>query len=377
MAYTKTSAEDKAMSRFTELLIDRIKEIQTDWSKPWIGPASHYPRNISGRPYNGSNSLMLMLHAEKEGYDIPVYATFERIMSLNLDKNKKPLDLPTVAVQRGEKSFPVFLTTFTVIDKETKEKIKFDDYKKLPDDEKEKYNVYPKQQVYNVFNLAAQTNLREARPEMYQQFADEFAPKLKVVNGEKFSFEPVDVAIEKGQWYCPVHLEYQDQAYYRKSDNSIHLPTREQFVDGESFVSTFFHEATHERQNALGLLKPSKFGDQSYSVSELEAEMSAALICQKYNITKTIKPESCAYLKSWLENINESPEYLKNMLANVKKESSQVMQRIDLIKSRIDQDKDLTVLEEAAEKVDFTEKAVTEHHPELVAEQSVGYHRHR
>jgi antirestriction protein ArdC len=373
MAYTKTSAEDKAMSRFTELLIDRIKEIQTDWNKPWIGPASHYPRNISGRPYNGSNSLMLMLHAEKEGYDIPVYATFERIMSLNLDKNKKPLDLPTVAVQRGEKSFPVFLTTFTVIDKETKEKIKFDDYKKLPEDEKEKYNVYPKQQVYNVFNLAAQTNLREARPEMYQQLAEEFAPKLKVVDGETFSFEPVDVAIEEGQWYCPVHLEYQDQAYYRKSDNSIHLPTREQFVDGESFVSTFFHEATHERQNALGLLKPSKFGDQSYSVSELEAEMSAALICQKYNITKTIKPESCAYLKSWLENINESPEYLKNVLANVKKESAQVMQRIDEIQERIKQQADVNDVDRDGIT---NEVCHTEVETELVA-QDVPIHRSR
>lgn len=73
-------------------------------------------------------------------------------------------ELPRVSVLRGEKSFPVMLTTFTCIHKETKEKIKYDDYKKLSDDEKEQYNVYPKMQVFRVFNVA-QTNLQEARPE--------------------------------------------------------------------------------------------------------------------------------------------------------------------------------------------------------------------
>ena len=52
--------------------------------------------------------------------------------------------------------------------KETKEKIKYDDYKKLSDDEKEQYNVYPKMQVFRVFNVA-QTNLQEARPELWQK----------------------------------------------------------------------------------------------------------------------------------------------------------------------------------------------------------------
>jgi hypothetical protein len=104
--------------------------------------------------------------------------------------------------------------------------------------------------------------------------------------------------------------------------------------------------------------------------------MSAALICQKYGITKLPKAESCAYLKSWLEHLDESPDYLKNVLTNVKKESSSIMQRIDLIQSRIDQGKDLTVLEEPALQ-EKSEKVITEQHPELVAEQSVGYHRHR
>jgi hypothetical protein len=74
--------------------------------------------------------------------------------------------------------------------------------------------------------------------------------------------------------------------------------------------------------------------------------------------------------------LDESPDYLKNVLTNVKKESSSIMQRIDLIQSRIDQGKDLTCLEEPTLEEKQSEK-VSERQPEAIAEQSVGYHRHR
>lgn len=69
-----------------------------------------------------------------------------------------------MSVLKGEHSFPVMLTTFTVVNKETKEHIKWEDYKLLSQEEREKYNVYPKLQTYHVFNVA-QTNLKEVRPE--------------------------------------------------------------------------------------------------------------------------------------------------------------------------------------------------------------------
>lgn len=96
---------------------------------------------------------LLLLHCEKEGYKIPRFCTFDCVQKLN-KSGKDGEELPRVSVLRGEKSFPVMLTTFTCIHKETKEKIKYDDYKKLSDDEKEQYNVYPKMQVFRVFNVA-------------------------------------------------------------------------------------------------------------------------------------------------------------------------------------------------------------------------------
>ena len=171
------SSEDKALDKFAEMMIEKIKTLQNDWKKPWFTDKSiSWPRNLSGREYNGMNALLLMMHCEKQGYKLPVFCTFDRVAGLNYTKDKQGVrqqikdnngqELPKVSILKGEKSFPVFITTFTVVDKETKEKIKYDDYKLLSEEEKKGYNVYPKLQVYNVFNVA-QTNLQEARPDLY------------------------------------------------------------------------------------------------------------------------------------------------------------------------------------------------------------------
>ena len=135
------------------------------------------------------------------------------------------------------------LTTFTCIHKETKEKIKYDDYKKLSDDEKEQYNVYPKMQVFRVFNVA-QTNLQEARPELWQKLERENS-RPAIEEGEHFSFAPVDTMIRDNLWICPITPKYQNDAYYSITKNEIIVPEKEQFKSGESFYGTLFHEMTY------------------------------------------------------------------------------------------------------------------------------------
>ena len=118
------------------MMIEKIESINEDWRKPWFTEgALQWPRNLSGREYNGMNAFMLMLHCEKEGYKIPRFCTFDCVQRMN-KPGKDGQELPRVSVLRGEKSFPVMLTTFTCIHKETKEKIKYDDYKNLSEDEK-------------------------------------------------------------------------------------------------------------------------------------------------------------------------------------------------------------------------------------------------
>jgi len=333
------SAEDKALDLFADMMIERIETISKDWSKPWITEGSlGWPKNLSGREYNGMNALMLLLHCEKNGYKIPRFCTFNCVQRLNKPTEKQAkegVELPRVSVNRGEKSFPVMLTTFTCIHKETKEKIKYDDYKMLSDEEKKMYNVYPKMQVFRVFNVQ-QTNLQEARPELWNKLANGDAIKLD--EGDKMSFEPMDVMIRDNRWICPIKPMHQDKAYFSISKNEIVVPEKAQFKDGESYYGTLWHEMTHSTgiEGQLDRIKPAAFGSDEYAREELVAELGSALVAQRYGMSKALKEESCAYLKSWLEQLKESPQFIKTTLLDVKKASSLVTQNIDKIAQELD-----------------------------------------
>ncbi len=330
------------INKWATLMIERIETISKDWSKPWITEGSlGWPKNLSGREYNGMNALMLLLHCEKNGYKIPRFCTFDCVQRLNKPTEKQAkegVELPRVVVNRGEKSFPVMLTTFTCIHKETKEKIKYDDYKRLSDEEKKMYNVYPKMQVFRVFNVS-QTNLQEARPELWNKLANGDAVKLD--ESEKMSFEPMDVMIRDNRWICPIKPMHQDKAYFSITKNEIVVPEKAQFKNGESYYGTLWHEMTHSTgiEGQLDRIKPTAFGSDEYAREELVAELGSALVAQRYGMSKALKEESCAYLKSWLEQLKESPQFIKTTLLDVKKATSLVTQNVDKIAEELEKGK--------------------------------------
>ncbi len=343
------SAADKALLRFTELMIDKIQTLQGDWKKPWFAPGvTQPPQNLSGRRYNGGNSLMLMLQAEKMGYEIPVWGTFDRITNLNYvkDKNgnvfqardKHGNKLPMVTVNKGEKSFPVFLTTFTVVNPETKERIPYDDYRNLSREEQSKYKVYPKLQVYNVFNIAAQTNLALTRPEMYEKLKAQAAGQVRQ-QGELKSHPAIDLMIDGNLFFCPINQVKGDKAYYSPASDHIVVPMREQFVDGEAFATNTLHECAHATGADSRLdrhLGGHPFGSPEYAREELIAELSAAVIASQYGMSKHIKSDSAQYLKSWLGSLQQGPEYLKSVLGDVRRSSGLIIQRLESIQEEMD-----------------------------------------
>lgn len=336
------SAEDKALDLFADMMIERIQSLsgKDGWKKPWFTEGTlQWPKNLNGREYNGMNAFMLLLHCEKEGYKIPRFCTFDRIQLFNKAGKKDEEQKPRVSVLKGEHSFPVMLTTFTVVNKETKEHIKWEDYKQLSQEEREKYNVYPKLQTYHVFNVA-QTNLKEVRPEFWEKLEQEYS-MLKVEKDEQFAFEPVDRMIADNRWICPIKPMFGDSAYFSISKNEIVMPEKRQFKDGESFYSNLFHEMGHSTgaEGQLDRIKPATFGSAEYAREELVAELTAALTAQRYGMTKHLKGDSAAYLKSWLDSLKESPQFIKTTLLDVKKATSMLTQHIDKIAMEIDQEK--------------------------------------
>lgn len=348
------SKEAKAIDLFSELLIEKLEGIQADWKKPWFNPnggGGQWPKNTSGRSYNGGNAILLSLVAEKKNYPHSIWATFDRINAMNFSKDKqgkfnrltgddgKPL--PHIGVNKGEKSTPVWITTYSVVNPLTKERLSYENYRQMSEEERSKYNVYPKMKVYGVFNLS-QTNIKEVRPDLYDKIvaksSEEKQPDFKFEEGGITEFPAFDRMIKNQLWICPIKEVPGDDAYYSISKHEIVVPPRENFKNYESFVGNALHEVNHSvhSENYLNLLKPATFNSREYSVEELRAELGAAVLCNKFGLTKNIKSDSLPYIKSWLDNIHENPEFLKSIMMDVKRSASFISQRIDRIQMDID-----------------------------------------
>ena len=361
------SAEDRALDTFAELMMERIKAIDKDWQKPWIEKGSFMmPRNLSGRPYNGINTFLLLLYSAKQKFDMPVFVTHNQIAydlnnksKLKEDKTEKPaVDLnPTegenpgfVHVLKGEKAFPVFLSIPTVREKDTNKPITLSEYNDMTKEEQERYYVRSYTHVYNVYNLQ-QTNLKEARPELYAKIEAKFKELDKngivpMEEGQMFKFAPLDKMVAENKWICPVRFEENKGAYYSSSKNEIVFPPKKNFIDGESFYGNLLHEMTHSTgsKELFGRLE-NKTDDRKfdYAREELVAEMSAAVVAHQYGFDKHIKDDSAAYLKSWLGSLKEDPSFLKTTLDDVKRASGFINGKIEEMRLDVREIETITV----------------------------------
>lgn len=137
---------------------------------------------------------------------------------------------------------------------------------------------------------------------------------------------------------CPIKPEHQDKAFYSVSKDHIVVPTKEQFVDGESFYGTLLHEMTHSTgsEMRLGRLKAAVFGDSEYAREELVAELGSALVCQQNGISKHVKGDSAAYLKAWLESLEESPDFIRTVMSDVKKATAVINFRMQEVNRQLE-----------------------------------------
>ena len=191
--------------------------------------------------------------------------------------------------------------------------------------------------------------------------------------------------IDDNLFLCPIRQVKGDDAYYSISKDEIVVPTREQFVDGEAFATNALHECAHATgsESRLGRIKGGQpFGSPEYAKEELTAELSAAVVASQYGLTKHVKNDSAAYLKSWLGSLHESPDFLKTVLTDVKRCSSMLTQRIEAIQLEMDK----------GEKADFSQlkagianaqtnqqeaSPVQEQAAKQVEEEQQHYHRSR
>jgi hypothetical protein len=100
-----------------------------------------------------------------------------------------------------------------------------------------------------------------------------------------------------------------DRAFYSRSSDSIHLPSKEAFKDAPGYYGTALHELAHwtghpSRLNRPTLTDSYRFGDLNYAKEELRAELASVFITAEVGVPHD-PANHAAYVGSWIKALKE------------------------------------------------------------------------
>ncbi len=238
----------------TNKILVALESGTVPWHKPW---SAGIPRNATtNRPYHGINTILLGMSQ----YPDQRWLTFKQAGQLGGH------------VRKGEHgSLITFWKPLKVEDQDGEPK------------------TIPLLKVYNVFNVD-QCEALNLEPLADTNKVEPIAAATAIVDAMP---NPPSIDHDGG-----------DTAYYRPSNDSVHLPAMETFHSAGEYYSTTFHELAHStghesRLNRHGLetgIAP--FGSAVYSKEELAAEFGASFLCTLSGIDNTLD-NSAAYINGW------------------------------------------------------------------------------
>ena len=224
--------------------ISVLTEKGLEWKNEWDVTAGAPQNAITGAHYRGINRFYLSILAMARGYSDPRWATMRQIKDINgLYHPKEKWHL-----QAGSKA--VFVEYWYPYDTQERKAKTWNDYRKLPKDEREDSRYQLRVRYTPVFHASMIEGIPPLeRPVREPQKLSEIVEKLSAGMG--------------------VELKYDggSMAYYNNSEDKIHLPKPEAFHGEYEFNATALHELAHAtgHESRLNRLKDAVFGSPEYA----------------------------------------------------------------------------------------------------------------
>jgi len=264
------SIQTELRERITNQIVAALRSGQVPfWRRPWaLGQNAGWPTNIvSGKSYQGINTLLLSLAAMEKGYESKWWGTYQQFRSLSGQ------------VRRGEKSSTIIL--YKPVHKVT-----------LNDQGEEAVESFPIMRAWSVFNVA------QVDGDTLDKYRDSARPNLES------NFVDCDHAEEVFAATAADVRHGGGRAFYSPEGDFIQLPPREAFKIAHEYYGVLGHETVHwsghkSRLNRIDKL--ARFGSESYAVEELVAELGSAFLLAELNIPQSDDLSNVtAYLGHWL-----------------------------------------------------------------------------
>ncbi len=268
----RTNPQADVYTRVTDKIVADLEQGVRPWAKPW--KAGNAPARITlpvrhnGVPYRGVNILLLWGEMLANGYASNKWMTFRQAQELGAN------------VRKGEHgALVVFANRITTTGTDGS------------GEEAEREIAFMK--GYAVFNVDQIDNLPQTcRTEPESEHLPTAEPMQLIKAAEAF-FARTGATIRHGG----------NKAYYSPASDVVQLPVPEAFENAESYAAIKAHELTHwtSHRTRLDRQLGKRFGDDAYAAEELIAEMGAAFLCAKLDITPDVREDHASYLAHWLK----------------------------------------------------------------------------
>ena len=256
-------------TRITGKIIESLEQGVRPWIKPWSAENAAgriiRPLRHNGQAYSGINILMLWASAMEQGFNCPLWMTFNQALELNAH------------VKKGEKgSLVVYANKLT----------------KTEDDGagNEVEREIPFMKGYTVFNAEQIEGLPEI---FYTRPEPKRTGPARIDHAEAFfANTQADIRIRGARAYYAIDADY------------IAMPPIESFDKAESFYSTLGHECCHWTRHQSRLDRDfgrKAWGDEGYAREELVAELGSAFLCADLELTPEVREDHASYIASWLK----------------------------------------------------------------------------
>ena len=302
--YIKKSVLDRQKEVLIEALERAAKENGLFLTTNYKQHPHFYNKELQITPVN---SLMMAMHSDNGNFKSNAYTTFQNLQAYN------------AAIRRGQKGVPFIWSNLNeyVEIANPENKITKDSFNKLSEEDKGRYRVNPKENVFTLFNLD-QTTLPFVHKDSYKTHINDTGQTAP--HDEKELRIDINKYIQKmRENLLPIRRDGIGVAHYDANRDLIHIPAQKEFDTYPEYVQAVTREIVRatgvpQRLNREGTMSSDK---EKQARESLVEDLVSAHKLLEYGLPSKLKNTTIENLPSIIKHIKETPNYTENLFRDI------------------------------------------------------------